>query len=538
MPFSTNLFTDSNSVDYLKRLASVTNGGIFILEESSGRSLALEEFNDAAARGAQLLQTWGLKKGHRLAVIGNNSLDLAILYFSCLFSGVVVIPISPLLTERQIAFVLSTSRAKALALSADVLDRISMPATACEDIKVIFLSEDYRCDYSPNEPRFSLDVIKRSPRVEPYKEVLPDDELIIVYTSGTTAEPKGVVHRISNLVDNARAFSKIVGLNADNRFFNLLPMTYLGGYYNLLLIPYLNRASVVLAQPFGSQSMLNFWEPIIRSEVNTLWLVPTIVSMLLEIDRSQKGVEYCKSKLKSSLIGTAPLSVELRDKFEDRYGVFLLENYGLSETLFISTTAKSDRGATRGVGKLLPDVEVSTRFIGEEAGRFPETEGEILCRTPFLMKGYLDSSTGSTSLPCEDGWFPTGDVGLLSESRRLFITGRKKDLIIRGGLNVSPASIENVVYGVAGVVECVAVGVPDKIMGEEIAVVVRTEHAANFEAVRNRISSACRAELASNQQPRVILQIDAFPYTSSGKIQKAKVREWAKLVLDEKRNSL
>ena len=298
-------------------------------------------------------------------------------------------------------------------------------------------------------------------QVEKLSGVHDSNEMVIIYTSGTTSRPKGVIHSFSNIVGNAIVFGKLHGLNERNRFLNCLPLTYLGGYYNLLILPYVNGSSVVLTRPISASSALRFWETIISNAVNTLWFVPTIMSMLMELDRGSDGAKYCKGEVKLAFVGTDVLRSELKNKFEEKYGIELFENYGLSETLFISSNVTSSEFPKEGVGRLVPGVQI--KIVDRNMTRVSKgNEGEILVKTPFRMKGYLKQR-----MPLESGWFVTGDLGFFTADGNLIITGRKKDLIIRGGVNISPRRVEEIANSHRAVVECAVFGSPDPIAGEK-----------------------------------------------------------------------
>jgi len=357
----------------------------------------------------------------------------------------------------------------------------------------------------------------------PFDQATPEDTIAIVFTSGTTGRPTGVVHRIADLVNNSRLFNHRLGIGPDNRFYNVLAMAYLGGYYNLLLLPYVAGSSVVLAHAFDARAALRFWKAAEENGVNTLWLVPTIMAILMEMDRGHKGEEFCRENIRLCLAGTAPLPVKLRKNFEERYGLSVYENYGLCETLFISTNSP-DLLVTDGcVGRVLRGVEVAVKDTDGKPVAYGK-EGEIYVSTPYLMEGRYDLETQQTSPADTDGFFPSGDIGVLTGAGDVFITGRKKDLIIRGGINISPAQIENVLYRHKAVLECATVGVFHEIYGEDIAVAVCLRKKHKLVDVRDELSSLLKAELGTIKQPAHIIEIDELPKSSTGKIQRNKVR--------------
>lgn len=309
-------------------------------------------------------------------------------------------------------------------------------------------------------------------------------------------------------------------------------MTYLGGYYNLLMLPFCGGSSVVIDRTFSALSAMNFWSSAIKNAVNTIWFVPTIISILLEMDRGTEGREFCLDRVRLSLVGTAPLPLTVRQAFEKRYGLTLYENYGLSETFFISSTNPNSPVRDRSVGLLLPGLSVKIEGQTEAAPETVEREGEILVGTPFLMEGY----EGEERMPIvESGgqrWFPTGDIGYLARDGNLFITGRKKDLIIKGGVNVSPLHIEEVFHRHPAVRDCAVVGVPRRLYGEDIAAVFCLKEGYDFQNVEKELIETAEKNISLTSCPAYYLVIDQMPRSSAGKIQKGVLRELLKRKLN------
>ena len=458
------------------------------------------------------------------------------MYLGCLYLGVVTVPVNPALAPKEIQFILRHSRAKLLIVSPNTIDRVDLVSLDDPAPEVRCLNSESNGLSLPHDVEpWDLSAIPAGAALAPFEGVSPEDTMTIVYTSGTTASPSGVVHRISDMIDNARVFNHSLGIGPANRFYACLAMSYLGGYYNLLMLPYVGESSVVLTQAFGPQNALNFWDIPRNHGVNTLWLVPTIMSILMELDRGKDGATFCRERVHLALVGTAPLPLELRRRFEDRYGITLCENYALSETFFLTTNEPSLPIVDGSAGRKLPGIEVS---IMDEGGKSlaQDQEGEVYVRTPYLMQGYYNPARGEPDLLPQGDWFPTGDIGFLSANcnpsthSNLFITGRKKDLIIRGGVNISPAAIENVLYQHPAVAECAVVGIPHPHYGESVAAAVRLREGHEFKQVRADLIELCKVDLGEVRQPSHIVRIEEFPHSSSGKIQKAKLRE---LVVDQ-----
>lgn len=514
-----------NAIEWMLEIPRRNTEREFLIDTISGETLKFGALYEAGLSVAADLRRRGLRRGDRVAILLHNSADFAKLYFGCLYAGLVTVPINPVFVHKEIDFMLRHSGAKLLVVSLETMGQIDRSAFAEAGINILVLL-DKRCKKELPKGIETWDPTKlpNSKSFVPFDGASPEDTMTIVYTSGTTARPMGVVHFIADMIDNARLFDRRLGVGPENRFYGILAMTYLGGYYNLLMLPYAGEASVVLANTFDARSALNFWQPARAHGVNTVWLVPTIMSILMEMDRGHDGESFCREQVRLALVGIAPLPVRLRRDFEKRYGITLYENYALSETFFISTNAPSLPILDGSVGRVLPGVQVTIVNAEGKALQYGE-EGEIWVCTPYLMQGYYNPEQGKPDLCSRDDWFPTGDVGVLSATGDLYITGRKKDLIIRGGINVSPAAIENVLYQHPAVVECAVVGIPHALYGEDIAAAVRLAQEYAFEEIKSELVRSCKENLGTVRQPSHILEIEEFPHSSSGKIQKGKVRD-------------
>jgi aspartate aminotransferase/aminotransferase len=515
--------TNLNSIQWLKEIPKKNKNREFIIDDITNTILTFGEFDEKAKNLATILKDHGFSKGDHVSIMMENSSTLAILYFACLYSGIVVIPINPSITNDEFFQITKSSNSKSIFFSDSTISKINSQDLKNSKTSVFCFGKNLT---NKNSQEF----IMITPELEitqnftPFYNMNDDDVMSIVYSAGTTAAPKAIVHRIKEFVQNARMFGNMLGINSQNRFCNILSMTYLGGYYNLLILPYVLECSVVLTHTFDSSMAINFWDSIIKHKVNTLWLVPSIMSMLLEIDRDEKGINYCKNNIKLCLAGTAPLSLTLRNEFEKKYNVLVYQNYGLSETFFISSNSPKSTLKEDSVGKILPEINI--KIINKNGQEVSGEEGEILVKTPYLMKGYYDLEKNIINEISENTWFETGDFGKISDEGYLSITGRKKDIIIRGGINISPASIENILYEHNSVIDCAVIGIPNKFQGEEIIAVIRTSNSSEFENIKNELYILCKNKISSIKQPTHIVELIEFPRATYGKIQKNKIKSW------------
>ncbi|MGE5373197.1 MAG: AMP-binding protein [Solirubrobacterales bacterium] len=514
-----------NAIEWLRQVPERNAEREFLLDSITGRVLTYEALHESACRIAADLNSRGLKRGNRLALVLNNSVEMAQVYFGCIYAGITVIPLNPVLSESDALFILTHCQADALITAAASMALISGEEIVTKLPQTVLFLTDEKTETPDWALPWHPDDLPGAPAFIPYEAMTPDDVIAIVYTSGTTSRPKGVAHRLSSFVENARSFCRRMGIDANNRFYAVLSMSYMGGFYNLLLLPFIAEASVVLAKAFDARAALSFWKTVRQYEVNTLWLVPTIMSILMELDRGRDGEKLCRETIRLVLVGTAPLTIKRRHDFEKRYGIRVYENYGLTELLFVTTNFPQQPSLDGCVGRVLPGVQlavVDSNGLGVPYGE----EGDILVATSQLMEGYYEGDCWRPAPELyPDGWFATGDAGILTANGDLFITGRKKDLIIRGGFNVSPAAIENVLMEHPEVAECAVVGVPHQHYGEDVAAVVRLRPGADFAKVKQEMMQIGKERLAATQRPFAIVEIEELPRTSNGKIRKDLVRE-------------
>ena len=242
------------------------------------------------------------------------------------------------------------------------------------------------------------------------------------------------------------------------------------------------------------------------------------------------AADYCRDRVRAAFCGTAPLTPELKDEFSERWGIPLHDTYGLSETL-LSVASTPTRPARPGtVGRALPGVELRIRAVDKSVAG-PGEVGVIEISTPDLTLGYLEPGERiQFSLPLADGtWFDTGDIGSIDASGDLTISGRAKELIIRGGVNISPSEIERVLEQEPGAASVAVVGVPHALLGEDVAAVVAVDDGLGLESIEGALRTRAKEELQPAQQPSVYLQIDALPTTTTGKVRKGVLRD---LVID------
>ena len=491
---------------------------VFLVDAASGREFTYREFHRQACALAAELRSRGVGKGHRIGVMMPNCCELAILYFACIYLGAVIVPINPASSRSDVEFILGSCKPRLVIACAASRESVrDLHAT------VFYLAGEQDAPAESNVgERIRIGELSHTPEFVPLAEASEEDLIVIMYTSGTSAKPKGLAHRRERMFRNALAFAEAQGIDENSRFYLTLSMAYMGGFYNLLVLPFLCGASVVVDHVFDARSSLHFWEKARKNKVNTLWMAPTVLSILLRMDRGRSGEEFCRESVRHAFVGFAPLPLKVKGEFESRYGVRLIENYGLSETLFVTARSQAAVGGQGYVGEALPGVTL--RIVNDDGEAMAGGEGEVQILTPDLMAGYLDRDGGLLEVKAEN-WFATGDVGHLTDGVSLSITGRKKDIIIRGGVNISPAAIEDELMRVQGVAEAAVVSIPHELYGEDIVAVLKLNPGVELDSILDSLVAHAKHSLAQHQQPARYIAIDELPRTANGKVQKGRVRE-------------
>ena len=343
---------------------------------------------------------------------------------------------------------------------------------------------------------------------------IPD---IILYTSGTTAKPKGVMLNESQFAANSRDSLVHIPITSSDRVIVALPLFHSFGNIMALMV-FMVGGTLILLKQFAPKSIL---QNIVEHKATILPLVPTIYSFL--VDLCARG-DYNVSSLKHCISGGAALPRALLNKVENTLKASVIEGYGLTETSpVIAVNTFKDGSFPGSVGPIVPNVEVK---IIEESGKekLIGEVGEILVRGETVMQGYWNRPEETTETINPDGWLKTGDLGHLDENNRLFISaGRKKDLIIRAGENVSPLAIENTLMNHPAILEVAAVGVPDERTGERVKVCVVLRQ--NVTATESELKLFCRENLPAFMTPDYFQFMDELPKTVTGKILKTELKK-------------
>ncbi|MFE2736516.1 long-chain fatty acid--CoA ligase [Streptomyces sp. NPDC059349] len=461
------------------------------------RVLTYRELDDLTARFAALLRARGVRAGDRVAMVLPNVLHFPVVYYGILRAGGVVVPMNPLLKADEIAFVLRDCATRFLVASPSSADE-AVPAAAMAGV-----------EYLVADPA-TLDAQLRLAPPVTEEAGNADDTAVILYTSGTTGTPKGAELTHRNLVSNALTSARtLLCVGPDDVLFGGLPLFHAFGQTCALNTAITAGACLTLLPRFDSATAV---EILRRDEVTVFLGVPTMYTALL-----QSGVGPALPRLRLGVSGGSALPVELLHAAERELGVTVLEGYGLSETSPVACFNPPDRPRKPGsIG--LPVRGVELRLVAE-GGRVvgPGEVGELAIRGENVMKGYWNRPD-ATARAFQEGWFHSGDLARVDDDGYYFIVDRKKDLVIRGGYNVYPREIEEVLYRHPDVAEAAVIGVPDPARGEEVAAVVVLRPGARI--TTDELRDYVRQRVAAYKYPRIVRFVDELPKGATGKILK------------------
>ncbi|MFC6599207.1 long-chain-fatty-acid--CoA ligase [Kitasatospora paranensis] len=463
-----------------------------------GATTSYAELDRASARAAALLRASGVRPGDRVGLLLPNVPAFPVLYYAVLRAGAVVVPMNPLLKEREVAYHLDDSGSCLL----------FAPLGAEEALRGAVAAE-VPCIAVPDR---GLDDLLAGHHPEP--ELIardPADTAVILYTSGTTGRPKGAELTHDNLIRNTEITrTTLLGLTEDDVVLGALPLFHAFGQVVGLNCAVAAGACLTLLPRFDPARALEIIE---RDRVTAFLGVPTMYGTMLLTGRDPGGT----ASLRVCVSGGAALPVEVLHAFEEAFGCTVLEGYGLSETSPVACFNHPDRPRRPGtIGT--PVLGVELRVLDPDGAEVADGRtGEIAVRGHNVMKGYWRNPT-ATAEAIPDGWFRTGDLGVRDPDGYFRIVDRKKDLIIRGGFNVYPREIEEVLHEHPAVAEAAVIGVPHPTHGEEVAAVVALRPGADSSP--DELRAFVRARVAAYKYPRLVRIVDALPKGATGKILK------------------
>ncbi|MER6356332.1 long-chain fatty acid--CoA ligase [Streptomyces sp. NPDC001634] len=459
------------------------------------------ELDERSARAAALLRAEGVRPGDRVALMLPNVPEFVVLYYGVLRAGAIVVPMNPLLKTRETEYHLNDSGA-VLLFEWHQAPGEGAQGAAAAGVRHIAV-----------EPSVFAELLAGHEPLSGVTETAGEDVAVLLYTSGTTGRPKGAALTHAGLRHNTDVNATLIQrMTSEDVVVGCLPLFHIFGQICTMSVAVRSGASLVLIPRFDPGTVL---DAIARERATVFEGVPTMYAALL-----QHPAEADVSTLRMCISGGASLPVEVLHGFERRFGCMVLEGFGMSETSPVVSFNHPDRPRKAGsVGTPIQDVEV--RLLDEKGQDVAFGEiGELAVRGPNVMKGYWNRPE-ETAATIPDGWLRTGDLARQDEDGYLYIVDRKKDMIIRGGYNVYPREIEEVLHEHPAVALAAVVGVSHQELGEEIAAAVVLRPGA--QAAPEELQQYVKDRVAAYKYPRAVWLVDKLPTGPSGKILKREI---------------
>ncbi|TWT08969.1 AMP-binding protein [Planomicrobium sp. CPCC 101079] len=504
-----------------------------------GKDLSYRELHESSLKFANYLQKLGIQKGDRVAIMLPNCPQAVISFYGILYAGGVVVMTNPLYTEREIAYQMKDCGARAIVALDILFPRVSavVQETSLENI-IITGIKDYlpfpknivypfiqkrqhglaiKVEHRGINHLFTEIIKSAPPQVEEPEFNFEEDLALLQYTGGTTGSPKGVMLTHKNLISNATMCDSWLYKckRGEETILGIIPLFHVYGLTTVLILSVMQGNRMVLLPKFDAETALKT----INKQKPTLFPgAPTLYIGLMSHPDISK---YDLSSIEACMSGSAPLPLEVQEKFEAITGGKLVEGYGLTETSPVTHSNLVWGERTKGsIGFPYPDTDCQIFRTGTTEPVRNGEIGEIAIKGPQVMKGYWNRPE-DTAATIVNGWLLTGDLGYMDAGGHFYIVDRKKDMIIAGGFNIYPREIEEVLYEHEAVQECVVAGIPDPYRGETVkAFIVQKE---GYNVTEKEFDSYCRERLASFKVPRIYEFRKELPKTAVGKILRRKL---------------
>lgn len=522
---------------------------VFYPDEGEHVELTYSQFKDKVFRTANLLKQNGIGHEDRVSTVSHNHLNTVIQYFAAWSIGATVVPINVNEEPERIKYILKSSNTKLAFIKHDYFELFLSIKDDLPNLEKLFVHSLFENQFNP-VPKdieiFEEILPSQSNTLEPDNSVNQETEALIVYTSGTTGLPKGVILTQYNLLVDADGIAKWHGMEKGQVMMCVLPIHHVNGTVVTMITPMYYGGRTVLNQRFHTHT---FFKRLAHENVQVVSVVPTLLQFLchdfetstLVKDTFREYEQQLSKSFRHIICGAGPLTCELALKFEDMFKLKIVHGYGLSETTCYSCFLPIELGYDEhtnwlrdyGFPSIGVEIEHNEMDIHDSHGnRVAEGErGEIVIRGHNVMK-YYDQNPEANASTFEFGWFRSGDEGFYRTDEKgrkfFFITGRIKELIIRGGTNIAPLEIDEVLMGIFCVKAGIAVGFDNEWYGEEVGALVQLKedalNSASDVKLKQEILNHCRSRLPFYKSPKVIIFSDTIPVTSTGKYQRNKAK--------------
>ena len=541
--------------DYVPEELSMPERSIAdLFEESAGRvsdrdairyfagTVSYGELNDLADRFAALLSEQGVEKGDRVAVYTQNDPQFLIAQYGAWKRGAIVVPLNPMLKERELDYHLNDSGAQVLVCLENLYETVArevVPGTRVKHVlttsELDFLPEGERPEalkgIERKRPEGTTDLMaalrETGPDADARTRTMPEDVAYFVYTSGTTGKPKGAIETHRNVAFNAEVYRTWMRIGDEDSVFGVAPLFHITGLVGHAALTGLAGVPLVLFHRFDPEEAIRLiekWRPTMT--------VGSITAFIALMNAPGSG-EHDLSSLQKCYSGGAPIAPSITEQFEEKFGVYIHNIYGLTESnspthatpLGVRAPVDEESGALS-VGVPVPNCEARLVKVEDPSEEVPIGEsGEFAARGPMIFSGYWNKPE-ETEAAFHDGYFLTGDVAVMDEDGWFYIVDRKKDMINVAGYKVWPREIEDVLYTHPQVKEAAAIGIPDEYRGETVKAFVALKEGE--EVSGEDLVSYCKERMADYKYPRNIEFLDELPKTATGKFLRRELRDEAR----------
>jgi len=477
-----------------------------------GREMTYGQLYERSTRLANALAQLGIKKGDRIAILLQNSFEIVESYFAIGLLGCATIPLNPMYTGREIEYIVNNSESKALITKEMFYPNVAKVRDKLTTLKHLIVQSDNPPPRTHSYDKFVKEFSDKTIDVE----VKPDDIAIVLYTSGTTGIPKGVMLTHNGILLNAELTKDAIGYKEDDRFIGVLPMFHSFAFSFDILQMMMVKASTAIFERFDVKEVV---EGIEKYQCTVLAGVPTMFTYIYNYPDLNK---YDLNSLRIGDCGGGPVPVELVEEFQKKFGMTVVESYGLTECSPVTCVERPNMERRSGsCGQVFPGM--TAKIVDIHGKEVPDGEvGELIIDGPTHMKGYFKMPV-ETKEAIKDGWLYTGDLFKKDKDDYLYFVDRLKHMIVTAGYNVYPKEVENVLYNHPNVLEAAVIGVPDSAKGDIAKAYIVPK--GDGELSEKEIIDYCRQNLAAYKVPRIVEFVDALPQTASGKVKKYVLKE-------------
>tara|TARA_B100001996_G_scaffold377553_1_gene360342 strand:+ start:580 stop:2112 length:1533 start_codon:yes stop_codon:yes gene_type:complete len=485
---------------------------VWLISPETGQVLTWKEVSKRVKNFSELLNSFGIKEGSSVAVASQNCIASCIAFIGISYSAFKATPLNLVAGSKSMRYVIEHSETELIFVTQDCMHLVNEAISSLKrDIKII--------EMHPENGPIVNELLKNKHRLK-HVRPNPDDEALLMYTSGTTGNPKGVLLSHQNLIAAGRNVINAHDIKQEDVALCVLPIYHINGLCVTVMGTLISASGLVMPYKFSNNQ---FWRQINNYRCSWFSAVPTLFAYLLN---SKVLPKLDKDRIRFARSASAPLSPEIHRQFEKRFGIPIIETMGLTET-GAQILSNPLPPMTRKIGS--PGIAIGNEVMigNENQDELPlNVTGEILVRGENVMIGYLKQPLETSEVLCSDGWLRTGDLGYMDKDSFVFVTGRIKELILKGGENIAPREVDEVLLEHRSVLEAAAFSMPSKIYGQTVGACIILKSKNNVS--ETELISHCHKRLGKFKSPDKIYIMEDLPKGPSGKIQRMKLPDLVK----------